>query len=155
MCIRDSVWKIDSANSTTPSIFDVPPVKTIPAEILSSNPFLVISALTSSNSSVYLGWIISAKELLESSLVGLPPTPGTSILSSSFVNSSTAQPCFCFISSAWGVGVLNACAISLVTWSPAIGITPVKTIEPELNIAMSVVPPPMSVSYTHLTLPTT
>ncbi|MDA8998334.1 acetyl-CoA C-acyltransferase [Gammaproteobacteria bacterium] len=33
---------------------------------------------------------------------------GTSILSSSFVNSATAQPCFCLISSACGVGVLNA-----------------------------------------------
>ena len=64
------------------------------------------------------------------------------------MNSATAQPCFCLISSAWGVGVLSACAMSLVTWSPAIGITPVKTIEPELKIAISVVPPPISTRHT-------
>ena len=142
------VWNIDSANSTTPSIFDVPPVKTIPADIFSSNPFLDISALTKSKSSEYLGWIISARELLDNSLGGLPPTARTSTVSSSFVNSVTAQPFFCFISSACGVGVLKACAISLVTWSPAIGITPEKTIEPELKIAISVVPPPISTRQT-------
>ena len=93
----------------------MPPVNTIPADILSSNPFLVISALIKSNNSEYLGCIISARELLDSSLGGLPPTPSTSTVSSSFVNSVTAHPCYCLISSACGVGVLKACAISLVT----------------------------------------
>ena len=135
---------MDSANSATPSILDVPPVRTIPAGILFSNPFLWISANTNSNNSTYLGSIISDKTFLDSSRGGLPPTPATSIESASFVNSETAQPNFCFSSSAWGVGVLKATAISLVTWSPAIGITPVKHIDPLLNIAMSVVPPPIS-----------
>ena len=50
----------------------MPPVKTIPAEIWSSNPFLAISALTNSNNSTYRGSIISANDLLDSSLGGLP-----------------------------------------------------------------------------------
>ena len=73
----------------------------MPADILSSNPFLEISALTKSNNSEYLGWIMSASALLESSLGGLPPTANTSTVSSSLVNSETAHPCFCLISSAW------------------------------------------------------
>ena len=120
----------------------------MPAGILFSKPFLVISAFISSNNSTYLGSIISARDLLDSSLGGLPPTPGTSMLSSSEVNWETEQPCFCFISSACGVGVLKACAISLVTWSPARGITPVWTIDPALKIAISVVPPPISTKQT-------
>ena len=64
------------------------------------------------------------------------------------MNCDKAHPCFCLISSAWGVGVLSACAISLVTWSPAIGNTPVNWIAPDLKIAMSVVPPPISTKHT-------
>ena len=88
------VWKIDSASSTTPSILEVPPVRTIPAGISFSKPFLEISAFTSSNNSTYLGSTISARDLLDNSRGGLPPTPMTSIVSSSFVNSATEQPCF-------------------------------------------------------------
>jgi cell division protein FtsA len=59
-----------------------------------------------------------------------------------------AQPYICFICSACVGGVLSACAISLVTWSPAIGMTSVNAIEPSMKTAMSVVPPPMSIKQT-------
>ena len=52
------------------------------------------------------------------------------------------------MSSASGVGVRSAIAMSLVIWSPAIGITAVWRIAPSLKIAMSVVPPPISTSTT-------
>ena len=48
------------------------------------------------------------------------------------------------MSSASLVGVRSAIAMSLVIWSPAIGITAVWRIAPSVKIAMSVVPPPMS-----------
>ena len=70
------------------------------------------------------------------------------MVSSFFVNWDRAHPCFCLISSACGVGVLRAWAISLVTWSPAIGSTPVNWIAPDLKIAISVVPPPISTKQT-------
>ena len=52
------------------------------------------------------------------------------------------------ISSAFGLGVRIATAMSLVTWSPAMGITAVCRIAPWVNTAMSVVPPPMSMRQT-------
>ena len=52
----------------------MPPVSTIPAGILFSKPLRLISALTKSKSSTYLGSIISANERLDKSSGGLPPT---------------------------------------------------------------------------------
>jgi hypothetical protein len=52
------------------------------------------------------------------------------------------------ISSAYCVGVRIDTAMSLVTWSPAIGITAVWRMAPPENTAMSVVPPPMSTRQT-------
>src|SRR5271170_5304829 len=52
------------------------------------------------------------------------------------------------MSSAYWVGVRIDTAISLVTWSPAIGMTAVWRIAPPLNTAMSVVPPPTSTMQT-------
>ncbi|MOA21543.1 hypothetical protein D3C78_1420390 [compost metagenome] len=39
-------------------------------------------------------------------------------------------------------------AMSLVTWSPAIGITAVWRIAPSVKMAISVVPPPISTRHT-------
>ena len=52
------------------------------------------------------------------------------------------------MSSASLVGVRSAIAMSLVIWSPAIGITAVWRIAPCVNTAMSVVPPPISTRHT-------
>ena len=52
------------------------------------------------------------------------------------------------MSSASLVGVRKAMAMSLVIWSPAIGITAVWRIAPLAYTAMSVVPPPMSIRHT-------
>src|ERR1019366_5751919 len=52
------------------------------------------------------------------------------------------------MSSASCVGVRKAIAMSLVIWSPAIGITAVWRIAPPVNTAMSVVQPPMSTRHT-------
>src|SRR5215469_4253884 len=52
------------------------------------------------------------------------------------------------MSSAYCVGVRIDTAMSLVTWSPAIGITAVWRIAPLENTARSVVPPPMSTRQT-------
>src|SRR5581483_3920560 len=52
------------------------------------------------------------------------------------------------MSSAYWVGVRMETAMSLVTWSPAIGITAVWRIAPCANTARSVVPPPMSTRQT-------
>ena len=52
------------------------------------------------------------------------------------------------MSSAYCVGVRMDTAMSLVTWSPAIGITAVWRIAPCENTARSVVPPPMSMMQT-------
>src|SRR6185437_6943132 len=52
------------------------------------------------------------------------------------------------MSSAYWVGVRMETAMSLVTWSPAIGITAVWRIAPLANTARSVVPPPMSTRHT-------
>src|SRR5256884_1430219 len=52
------------------------------------------------------------------------------------------------MSSAYWVGVRIETAMSLVTWSPAIGITAVWRIAPLANTARSVVPPPMSTRHT-------
>ena len=52
------------------------------------------------------------------------------------------------MSSAYCVGVRIDTAMSLVTWSPAIGITAVWRIAPLANTARSVVPPPMSTRHT-------
>src|SRR6185312_1118578 len=52
------------------------------------------------------------------------------------------------MSSAYCVGVRMDTAMSLVTWSPAIGITAVWRIAPLANTARSVVPPPMSTRHT-------
>src|SRR5215472_2024173 len=52
------------------------------------------------------------------------------------------------MSSAYCVGVRIDTAMSLVTWSPAIGITAVCRIAPLANTARSVVPPPISTRHT-------
>ena len=52
------------------------------------------------------------------------------------------------MSSAYCVGVRMDTAMSLVTWSPAIGITAVWRMAPCENTARSVVPPPMSMMQT-------
>src|SRR6185312_8360643 len=52
------------------------------------------------------------------------------------------------MSSAYWVGVRIDTAMSLVTWSPAIGITAVWRMAPLANTARSVVPPPMSTRHT-------
>src|SRR5450756_785284 len=52
------------------------------------------------------------------------------------------------MSSASCVGVRKAIAMSLVIWSPAIGITAVWRIAPPVNTAMSVVPPPIFTRHT-------
>src|SRR5712672_305252 len=52
------------------------------------------------------------------------------------------------MSSAYWVGVRIETAMSLVTWSPAIGMTAVWRIAPLANTARSVVPPPMSTRHT-------
>ena len=52
------------------------------------------------------------------------------------------------MSSAYCVGVRIDTAMSLVTWSPAIGITAVWRMAPCENTARSVVPPPMSMMQT-------
>ncbi len=52
------------------------------------------------------------------------------------------------MSSASRVGVRSAMAMSLVIWSPAIGITEVWRIAPCVHTASSVVPPPISIRQT-------
>ena len=52
------------------------------------------------------------------------------------------------MSSACWVGVRRATAMSLVTWSPAIGMQAVWRMAPSVNTAMSVVPAPMSTTHT-------
>ena len=52
------------------------------------------------------------------------------------------------MSSASFGGVRSATAMSLLTWSPATGITAVWRMAPLVNTAMSVVPPPMSTRQT-------
>src|SRR5579863_588337 len=52
------------------------------------------------------------------------------------------------MSSAYWVGVRMDTAMSLVTWSPAIGMTAVWRMAPLANTARSVVPPPMSTRHT-------
>src|SRR5271170_2387169 len=52
------------------------------------------------------------------------------------------------MSSAYCVGVRIETAMSLVTWSPAMGMTAVWRIAPLANTARSVVPPPMSTRHT-------
>src|SRR6266850_2411435 len=52
------------------------------------------------------------------------------------------------MSSAYWVGVRIETAMSLVTWSPAIGMTAVWRIAPLAKTARSVVPPPMSTRHT-------
>src|SRR5579863_352368 len=52
------------------------------------------------------------------------------------------------MSSAYCVGVRIETAMSLVTWSPAMGITAVWRMAPLANTARSVVPPPMSTRHT-------
>ena len=69
-----------------------------------------------------------------------------------FLGASPAAPArrrsATLICSASGVGVRSMCAMSLVTWSPAIGSDAVWRIAPCTNTAMSVVPAPMSTSTT-------
>ena len=56
---------------------------------------------------------------------GRSPTLGTSMVSSGFASCDRAQAYLILISSAYCVGVRIDTAMSLVTWSPAIGITAV------------------------------
>ncbi len=74
-----------------------------------------------------------------------PPTPGTSKLSSSETIEAIAHPNFFLSFSASEVGVLSPTAISPVTWLPPSEMTVVYFIVPPWNIAISVVPPPMSI----------
>ena len=76
------------------------------------------------------------------------PTPGTSTTSVASASWRSAQPWRTLSSSASLVGVRSVIAMSLVTWSPAIGITAVWRIAPFANTARSVVPPPMSIRQT-------
>ena len=73
---------------------------------------------------------------------------GTSMVSSKRASCVSAQAYLIFISSAYWAGVRNATAISLVTWSPAIGMTAVCRIAPSVKTAISVVPPPISTKQT-------
>ena len=70
------------------------------------------------------------------------------IVSSAPASCVSAQAYLILISSACCVGVRSAIAMSLVTWSPAIGMFAVWRIAPSVKIAMSVVPPPMSTMQT-------
>src|SRR5262245_18626908 len=72
------------------------------------------------------------------------PMPGTSIIWLGSASWRSATPWRVLMVSASAVGVRSAIAMSLVIWSPAIGITAVWRIAPCVNTAMSVVPPPMS-----------
>ena len=76
------------------------------------------------------------------------PMPGTSIISFASASCCSATPWRVLIASASAVGVRSAIAMSLVIWSPAIGITAVCRIAPCVKIARSVVPPPMSTRQT-------
>src|SRR5215831_825528 len=70
------------------------------------------------------------------------------MLSSGLASCDSAQAYFTLMSSAYCVGVRIDTAMSLVTWSPAIGMTAVWRIAPLANTARSVVPPPMSTRHT-------
>src|SRR5690349_20443223 len=70
------------------------------------------------------------------------------MLSSGFASCDSAQAYLTLMSSAYCVGVRIEIAMSLVTWSPAIGNTAVWRMAPCENTARSVVPPPMSMMQT-------
>ena len=70
------------------------------------------------------------------------------MVSSLSTSEAMAQPCRIFSFSASGAGVRRPTAMSLVIWLPPSESTAVCTMLPLEKMAMSVVPPPMSISAT-------
>ena len=77
-----------------------------------------------------------------------PPTEGTSMLSSGRTIEAIAQPYLRLIFSASFGAVRSPTEMSLVTWLPPRAMTDVCQMLPWWKTAMSVVPPPMSISAT-------
>ena len=74
--------------------------------------------------------------------------PCTLIVSSGCTSLFSAHAYLILISSACRAGVGSVMAMSLVAWSPAMGIAAVWRMPPPVKTAMSVVPPPMSTRQT-------
>src|SRR5258706_2130533 len=142
------MWKISSPSSVRPRITAEPPVSTMPEDSSSSCPDSRSTCCTSENSSSARGSITSASVWRDMTRGARSPIPGPSIISFGSASWRSATPWRVLIASASAVGVRSAMAMSLVIWSPAIGITAVCRIAPWVKIARSVVPPPMSTRHT-------
>jgi hypothetical protein len=146
--MRTGMWKISSPSSTMPCITAEPPVSTTPLDSSSSKPDSRSTCCTSENSSSARGSMTSASVWRDIERGARSPMPGTSICWLASASWRSATPWRTLIDSASAVGVRSAIAMSLVIWSPAMGITAVWRIAPCVNTAMSVVPPPMSSRHT-------
>src|SRR5574343_1986016 len=131
-----------------PGMTLAPPVNTMPEDSTSSKPARRNSFWINSYSSSTRGWMTSASARRLHFRLGRSSTPATSRFSLTSASCDRAQPYLHLMSSASRVGVRRAMAMSLVIWSPAIGITEVWRMAPCVHTAMSVVPPPMSIRQT-------
>ena len=146
--IRTGRLKICSANSGQPSKMALPPVRTIPEASRLEKPVLTTSLWTKVRISSTLGSMISARVCLERTRGFLPPTLGTSMVSSFRTKEVRAHPYFILIFSASSTGVRSPIERSFVMWLPAKEKTAVCLIAPFEKITRSVVPPPMSMMAT-------